>query len=169
VNTAKGKVVVNAVKGNGFNAVKASACPVCGCDRLVPVAPDVGVAAIASPSRVLELDTHSSSKDDPSKSSLPAVSIASMVSPFLCSYDLESDTEIPDRHVSPTPHDVMLTRWRSRDASRSSSPTTSILKIPTVPILPAPSAIVAPSSEFPLAHIVAPTRDSSMTSYSYLT
>nr|GEW53212.1 hypothetical protein [Tanacetum cinerariifolium] len=26
VNTAKGKVVVNAVKGNGFNAVKASAC-----------------------------------------------------------------------------------------------------------------------------------------------
>nr|GEX61987.1 hypothetical protein [Tanacetum cinerariifolium] len=26
VNTAKGKVLVNAVKGNGFNAVKASAC-----------------------------------------------------------------------------------------------------------------------------------------------
>nr|GEU62224.1 hypothetical protein [Tanacetum cinerariifolium] len=29
VNTAKGKVVVNAVKGNGFNAVKASACWEC--------------------------------------------------------------------------------------------------------------------------------------------
>nr|GFC32404.1 hypothetical protein [Tanacetum cinerariifolium] len=26
VNTTKGKVVVNAVKGNGFNVVKASAC-----------------------------------------------------------------------------------------------------------------------------------------------
>nr|GEW66590.1 ubiquitin hydrolase [Tanacetum cinerariifolium] len=111
-----------------------------------------GVAAVASPARVLELDTHSSSKDDPSKSSLPAVSIAPMVSPFLCLYDLESDTEIPDRHVSPTPHDAMLTRWRSRDASRSSSPITSILEIPAVPILPAPSAIVAPSFEFPLAH-----------------
>nr|GEZ91267.1 hypothetical protein [Tanacetum cinerariifolium] len=136
---------------------------------VISISSNVLVESVVSYFLVLELDTHSSSKDDPSKSSLPAVSIASMVSPFLCSYDLESDTEIPDRHVSPTPHDVMLTRWRSRDASRSSSPTTSILKIPTVPILPAPSAIVAPSSEFPLAHIVAPTRDSSMTSYSYLT
>nr|GEV58645.1 putative reverse transcriptase domain-containing protein [Tanacetum cinerariifolium] len=42
--------------------------------------------------------------------------------------------------------------WRSRVASRSSSPTTSTLKIHTAPILPAPSTIVAPSSEFPLAH-----------------
>ncbi|GJY09812.1 hypothetical protein Tco_0377997 [Tanacetum coccineum] len=65
--------------------------------------------------------------------------------------DSESDTEIPKRHVSPTPHDAMLTRWRSRVASRSSSPTTSTPEIPTAPILPAPSAIVAPSSEFPLA------------------
>ncbi|GKB91066.1 hypothetical protein Tco_0963338 [Tanacetum coccineum] len=79
-----------------------------------------------------------------------------MVLPFLCSDDSESDTEIPERHVSPTPHDAMLTRWRSRVASRSSSPTTSTLEIPTAPILPAPSAIVAPSSEFPLAPVVAP-------------
>ncbi|GKB03577.1 hypothetical protein Tco_0831720 [Tanacetum coccineum] len=70
--------------------------------------------------------------------------------------DSESDTEMPERHVSPTPHDAMLTRWRSRVASRSSSPTTSTPEIPTAPILPAPSAIVAPSSEFPLAPIVAP-------------
>ncbi|GJX27439.1 hypothetical protein Tco_0233735 [Tanacetum coccineum] len=33
-----------------------------------------------------------------------------------CSDDLESDTEMPERHVSPTPHDAMLTRWRSRVA-----------------------------------------------------
>nr|GFC84054.1 hypothetical protein [Tanacetum cinerariifolium] len=49
----------------------------------------------------------------------------------------------------------MLTRWRSRVASRSSSPTTYTLKIHTAPILHAPSAIVAPSSEFPLALVVA--------------
>ncbi|GKB55204.1 hypothetical protein Tco_0905957 [Tanacetum coccineum] len=52
-----------------------------------------------------------------------------------------------ERHVSPTPHDAMLTRWRSRVASRSSSPTTSTPEIPTAPILPAPSAVVAPSTD----------------------
>ncbi|GKE35285.1 hypothetical protein Tco_1454607 [Tanacetum coccineum] len=110
------------------------------------VAPEVGEAAVASPAGVLELDTHSSSEANPSERS-----VAPMVSPFLCSDDSESDIEIPERHVSPTPHDAMLTRWRSRVASRSSSPTTYTSKIPTAPILPAPSAIVAPSSEFPLA------------------
>ncbi|GJZ56544.1 putative reverse transcriptase domain-containing protein [Tanacetum coccineum] len=92
----------------------------------VSVAPEVGAAAVASPAGVLELDTHSSSKADPSESSLPPVSVAPMVSPFLCSDDSESDTKIPERYVSPT---------------------TSTLEIPTAPILPAPSAIVAPSSE----------------------
>nr|GEX28119.1 hypothetical protein [Tanacetum cinerariifolium] len=70
--------------------------------------------------------------------------------------DSESDTEIPERHVSPTPYDVMLTRRRSRVASRYSSPTTSTLEIPTAPILPASSAIISPSSEFPLAPVIAP-------------
>nr|GEV26746.1 reverse transcriptase domain-containing protein [Tanacetum cinerariifolium] len=122
----------------------------------VPVAPEVRVAVVASPAGVLELDTHSSLEADPSESSPHPVSVAPMVSPFLCSDDLESDTKIPERHVSPTSHDAMLTRWRSRVALRSSSPTTSTLEIPTAPILLAPSAIVAPSSEFPLAHVVAP-------------
>ncbi|GKF51777.1 hypothetical protein Tco_0148244 [Tanacetum coccineum] len=81
------------------------------------VASEMGAAAVASPAGVLELDTHSSSKADPSESSLPPVSVAPMVSPFLCSDDSESDTEMPKRHVSPTPHDDMLTRWRSRVAS----------------------------------------------------
>ncbi|GJW03702.1 putative reverse transcriptase domain-containing protein [Tanacetum coccineum] len=84
----------------------------------VLVVPEVGAAAVASPAGVLELDAHSS---------------------------LESDTEIPERRVSPTPHEAMLTRWRSRVVLRSSSPTTSIPEILTAPILP------APSSEFPLA------------------
>nr|GEV69406.1 putative reverse transcriptase domain-containing protein [Tanacetum cinerariifolium] len=43
---------------------------------------------------------------------------------------LESDTKLRERHASPT---------------------TSTLEIPTAPILPAPSVIVSPSSEFPLA------------------
>ncbi|GKA49666.1 hypothetical protein Tco_0742739, partial [Tanacetum coccineum] len=122
----------------------------------VPVAPAVGAVAVASPAGVLELDTYSSSEADPSESSPPPVSVAPVVSPFLCLDYSESDTEIPKRHVSPTPHDAMITRWRSRVASRSSSPTTSIPEIPTTPILPPPSAIVAPSSEFPLTPVVSP-------------
>ncbi|GJT07104.1 putative reverse transcriptase domain-containing protein [Tanacetum coccineum] len=113
----------------------------------VSVAPEVGAATVALPVRVLELDTHSSSEADPSKTSLPPVSVTHMVSPFLCSNDSESDTEMPERHVSPTPHDAMLTRWRSRVASRSSSPTTSTPEISTTPIPPAPSAVVAPSTD----------------------
>ncbi|GJX60203.1 hypothetical protein Tco_0291593 [Tanacetum coccineum] len=95
----------------------------------VLVAPEVGAVAVASPVGVLELDTHLSSDADPSESSLPLVSVAPM---------------------------DMLTRWRSRVASRSSSPTTSIPEIPTAPILPAPSAIIVPLFEYPLAHVVAP-------------
>ncbi|GJX44051.1 putative reverse transcriptase domain-containing protein [Tanacetum coccineum] len=97
---------------------------ICSISIEVLVAPEVGAAAVASPARVLEHDTHSLSEADPSESSPPPVSVAPMVSPF---------------------------QWRSRVASRSSSPTTSTPKIPTAPILPAPSAIVAPSSEFPLS------------------
>ncbi|GKF37868.1 hypothetical protein Tco_0114626, partial [Tanacetum coccineum] len=117
----------------------------------VPVAPEVGAAAVASPAGVLELDTHSSSEADPSESSLPPVSIAHMVSPFLCLDNSESDTEMPERHVSPIPHDAILTRWRTRVASRSSSPTTFTPEIPTAPISPAPYAFVAP-----FTHIISP-------------
>nr|GEU90234.1 reverse transcriptase domain-containing protein [Tanacetum cinerariifolium] len=80
----------------------------------VSVSPKVGAAAVASPTGVLKLDTHSTSEADPLE---------------------KLDTEIPERHVSPT---------------------TSTTEIPTTPILPAPSAIVAPSSEYPLASVVAP-------------
>nr|GEZ54251.1 hypothetical protein [Tanacetum cinerariifolium] len=89
------------------------------------VAPEVGATAVASPVRVLELCTHSSSEVDPSESSSPPVFVAPMVSPFL-----------------------------SKVSSRSSSSTTSTSEILYTPILPASSAIVAPSSEFPLAPVV---------------
>ncbi|GJU36638.1 reverse transcriptase domain-containing protein [Tanacetum coccineum] len=83
----------------------------------VLVAPEVGAAAVASPAKRRELDTYSSSKADLSENSLPPVSIAPMVSPFLCSDDSESDTEIPERHVSPAPHDAMLTRALTAEKS----------------------------------------------------
>ncbi|GJW20907.1 hypothetical protein Tco_0031529 [Tanacetum coccineum] len=51
---------------------------------------------------------------------------------------------------------VSVAPMKSRVASRSSSPTTSTSEIPTAPILPIPSTIVAPSSEYPLAPVVAP-------------
>nr|GEU82841.1 putative reverse transcriptase domain-containing protein [Tanacetum cinerariifolium] len=103
----------------------------------VPVAPEVRAAAVASPAEVLGLDTHSSSEADPSECLPPPVSVAPMVLPFMCSDDSESDTEIPERHVSPT---------------------TSTPEILNAPILPAPPAIVAPSDEFPFAPVVAPPR-----------
>nr|GEX16150.1 retrovirus-related Pol polyprotein from transposon TNT 1-94 [Tanacetum cinerariifolium] len=115
--------------------------------ELCPSCTGGGAAAVASPVGVLELDTHLSSEADPAESSPPLVSVAPIVLPFLCLDNLESDTEIPERHVSPIPHDAMLTRWRSRVASRSLSPTISTPKILTAPILLVSSTIVAPSFE----------------------
>nr|GEW95156.1 reverse transcriptase domain-containing protein [Tanacetum cinerariifolium] len=100
----------------------------------VSVRPKVGAAVVALPVRVLELDTYSSSEADPLKSSPPPVSVAPIVSPFVCLDDSESDTKIPERHVSPT---------------------TSTPEIPTALILPASLAIIAPSSEFHL-HMLLP-------------
>ncbi|GKC73513.1 putative reverse transcriptase domain-containing protein [Tanacetum coccineum] len=68
----------------------------------VSVAPEVGATVVVSHAGALELDTNSSSKADLSESSPPPISIAPMVLPFLCSDESESDTEIPERHVSPT-------------------------------------------------------------------
>nr|GEZ17514.1 hypothetical protein [Tanacetum cinerariifolium] len=99
----------------------------------VLVALKVG-AAVASPVGVLELDTHSSSEADPLESLLPHVSVTPMVFPFQSSDDSESDTKIPERHVSPI---------------------TSIPEIPTAPILPAPSAIVHHHLSFHL-HLLLP-------------
>ncbi|GJS81809.1 hypothetical protein Tco_0748350, partial [Tanacetum coccineum] len=90
----------------------------------------VGAAVVASPAGVLELDNHSSSKADPSESSLPPISVAPMVSPFL---------------------------WRSRVASRLSSPTTSTPEIIIAPIPPAPSVVVASSTNI-ISPVDAPPR-----------
>ncbi|GJT94492.1 putative reverse transcriptase domain-containing protein [Tanacetum coccineum] len=74
-----------------------------------------GAAALALPFGVLELDTHSSSEADPSESLLPPVSIAPMVSPFC---------------------------GGARVPSRSSSPITSTLEIPTLHPTSRPSTVV---------------------------
>ncbi|GJZ05909.1 hypothetical protein Tco_0539702 [Tanacetum coccineum] len=125
----------------------------------VYVALEVAAAAVASPVGVSKLNTHSSSDPNTSESSLPSVPVAPMVSPFLHLDDSESDTELPERHISFAPHDAILARWRSRVASRpsspsgSSSPTTSTLEIPTAPIPPAPSTdIISPIDAPPGVH-----------------
>nr|GEW74061.1 hypothetical protein [Tanacetum cinerariifolium]GEW79192.1 hypothetical protein [Tanacetum cinerariifolium] len=103
---------------------------------VISISSDISVKSVGSSSpRVILIGSISVEVPVALESSLPLVSVAPMVSPFLCSDDLESDTEIPERHVSPT---------------------TSTLEIPTAPILPAPSAIVAPSSDFLLAPVDAP-------------
>ncbi|GKA19324.1 hypothetical protein Tco_0699239, partial [Tanacetum coccineum] len=71
--------------------------------------------------------------------------------PFLCSDDSEANSEFepaeqrPERHGSLTDHDAMVLRWRDRVTSMSSSPLRS-----------SPQDTLSPSSEFPLAPIVAP-------------
>ncbi|GKE33293.1 hypothetical protein Tco_1452615 [Tanacetum coccineum] len=101
----------------------------------VPVAPEVGAAAVASHAGVLKLDTHSSSEADPSESSPPPVFVAPMVSPFLC-----------------------LDNSESKVASRSSSPTTSTPEIPTAPITPAQSVVDIPIGRLYHTHPGGPCR-----------
>nr|GFB95961.1 hypothetical protein [Tanacetum cinerariifolium] len=68
----------------------------------LPLPSKVRAAVVASPAGVLEVESHSSSETGPSKSPLPLVPVAPMVSPFMCSDDSESDPTVilPERHVS---------------------------------------------------------------------
>ncbi|GKE59341.1 hypothetical protein Tco_1498526 [Tanacetum coccineum] len=124
--------------------------PIVPADPLV--ASEVGTVSVTSPVGVLDLVDYSSSFDfDPSEDSLPLAPELPLVSPFLCSNDLEADSETelakqrPERHESLTVHDAMVLRWRDRLASRPSSPSGSSFH-----------DTLAPSSEFPLAPVVAP-------------
>ncbi|GJZ27558.1 hypothetical protein Tco_0571811 [Tanacetum coccineum] len=74
------------------------------------VAPEVGAVSVISPTGVLDLVDYSSSSDpDPSEYSLLVAPELPLVSPFLCSDDLEADSESkpaeqrPERHESLTP------------------------------------------------------------------
>ncbi|GJR95566.1 putative reverse transcriptase domain-containing protein [Tanacetum coccineum] len=115
------------------------------------VAPKVGAVFVTLPARVLNLMDYSSSASDPSEDSLPPAPELPLVSPFLCSDDSEEDSESepaeqrPERHESLAVHDVMVSRWRDRVASRPSSPSGS-----------SSHDTLAPSSEFPIAPVVAP-------------
>nr|GFA05996.1 hypothetical protein [Tanacetum cinerariifolium] len=88
--------------------------PVVPADPLV--APEVGAVSAISPTGVLDLVDYSSSSDyDPSKDSLPLVPELPWILPFLCSYDSETDSELPaeqrpERHESHAIHDVMVSR-----------------------------------------------------------
>ncbi|GJY51785.1 hypothetical protein Tco_0442632 [Tanacetum coccineum] len=115
------------------------------------VAPKVGAIFVTSLAGVLDLVDYSSFNSDPSKDSLPPAPKLPLVSPFLCSDDSEADSESepaeqrPERHVSLTVHDVIVLRWRDRVASRLSSPSGSLSH-----------DTFSPSSEFPVAPVVAP-------------
>ncbi|GJU53274.1 hypothetical protein Tco_1226988 [Tanacetum coccineum] len=88
------------------------------------VTPEVGTVSVISPAGVLDLvDYLPSSNSDPSEDSLPPAPDLPLVSPFLCSDDLEAESESEPAEQRPV----------------SSSHDT-----------------VSPSSEFPLAPIVAP-------------
>nr|GEX50452.1 hypothetical protein [Tanacetum cinerariifolium] len=67
----------------------------------------------------------------------------------------ESDTEMHERHVSPTPHDAMLTRWRSRVASRSSpiTSTPEILLLPFYPIHRQRAILIRPEQDIPIGQL----------------
>nr|GEY50098.1 hypothetical protein [Tanacetum cinerariifolium] len=69
---------------------------------------------------------------------------------------LELDTH-SSSEAGPSESSLPPVLWRSRVASRSSSPTTSTPEIPTTPIPPAPAAVVAPSTDI-ISPIDAPPR-----------
>ncbi|GJW48282.1 hypothetical protein Tco_0079928 [Tanacetum coccineum] len=122
---------------------------------IVPIDPlvtlEVGAVPVISPTRVLDLVDYSSSDSDPSEDSFPLAPELPLVSPFLCSDDSEVDSKSepaeqrPERHESHAFHDVMVSRWWDRVTSRPSSPSRS-----------SSYDIFAPSSEFPIAPVVAP-------------
>ncbi|GJS64415.1 hypothetical protein Tco_0678979 [Tanacetum coccineum] len=72
--------------------------------------------------------------------------------------DTHSSSEDKQRHVSSTPHDAMVARWRNRIASRSSSLTTSNSEIPATPIPPAPPTIDIPVDRLYRTHPGGPCR-----------
>ncbi|GJW78002.1 hypothetical protein Tco_0139684 [Tanacetum coccineum] len=124
--------------------------PIVHTDPLVAL--EVGAVFVISPIGVLDLvDYSSSSNSDPSKDSLTLAPELPLVSPFLCSDDSEADSEFEpaeqrtERHESLTDHDAMVLRWRDRVTSMPSSPPRS-----------SPQDTLSPSSEFPLAPVVAP-------------
>nr|GEV65352.1 reverse transcriptase domain-containing protein [Tanacetum cinerariifolium] len=84
------------------------------------------------------------------KDSLPSAPKLPLVLPFLCSDNPEADSvsdpgdQRPKRHESLVVHDAMVSRWRDRVTSRPSSPSGS-----------SSHNVFAPSSEFPIASVVA--------------
>ncbi|GKB99819.1 hypothetical protein Tco_0985956 [Tanacetum coccineum] len=94
------------------------------------VTPKVGAGFVISPTGVLDLVDYSSSSDsDPSEYSLPPAPKLPLVSPFLYSNDSKAD----------------ISRWRDMVASKPSSSSRS-----------SSHDTLAPSSEFPIAPVVAP-------------
>ncbi|GJY65410.1 putative reverse transcriptase domain-containing protein [Tanacetum coccineum] len=74
------------------------------------VTPEVGAVLVVSPTGVLDLVDYSSSSDsDPSEDSLPPAPDLPLVSPFLCSDDLEADgeSELAEQRPVSSSHDTL--------------------------------------------------------------
>ncbi|GJS76609.1 hypothetical protein Tco_0726490 [Tanacetum coccineum] len=82
---------------------------------------------------------------------------AAAVASLIGVHELDSHSSIEADPSESSLPPVSVAPMRSRVASRSSSPTTFTLEIPTAPLPPAPSAIVAPSTNI-ISPVDAPPR-----------
>ncbi|GKB27888.1 hypothetical protein Tco_0867289 [Tanacetum coccineum] len=106
------------------------------------VAPEEGTVSVVSPSGVLDLVDYSPSSDsDPSEDSLPPAPDLPLVSPFLCSDDLEADGESePDEQ---------------RPVSSSRNTLAPLLEFPLAPVVAPPeirrrsATLVRPGEDIP--------------------
>nr|GEW28666.1 reverse transcriptase domain-containing protein [Tanacetum cinerariifolium] len=113
----------------------------------VPIAPvdltvasKVGAVSVISPTRVLDLvDYSSSSNSDPSEDSLPVAPELPLVSPFLCTDDLEADSESEPAEQRPERHESLT----------SSSEFLLVPVFATPGILRRPSILVRPGEAIP--------------------
>ncbi|GJT25766.1 reverse transcriptase domain-containing protein [Tanacetum coccineum] len=87
------------------------------------------------------------SSDSSEESVVPIIPVDPLVAPEEVDDESLPSEQLPERHESLAVHDAVVSKWRDRVASRPSSPSGS-----------SPHDTLAPSSEFPLAPVVASPR-----------
>ncbi|GJX56937.1 hypothetical protein Tco_0286834 [Tanacetum coccineum] len=132
---SRAKVIENQVMAAPIISISSGTSEESVADSIVT--PEVGAVSVISPSGVLDLVDYSPSSDsDPSKDSLPPAPDLPLVSPFLCSDDLEADSEFEPAEQRPvsSSHDTLA----------------PLLEFPLAPVV-APPRILRPIP----AHILA--------------
>ncbi|GKC02858.1 hypothetical protein Tco_0994468 [Tanacetum coccineum] len=120
---------------------------------IVPVVSEVAAAIVTSPTGVLDLDVHTTSKTDLIEDLLSLVHapVAPIISLFLHSFEASDDSFGSDSFKSLSSldlHEVVVARWRGKVASRSVSssfthalPSTNIASPTPHQIVPAPPGV----------------------------